>query len=138
MSIIKNALKSPIFYAVAIVGVLLLVGIGSRSDSLGVALPYQTNSTGTVVTVKNIATEVLAARSGRGWFRLGNVTSTVSCVISSSTAGMAVGAGIIIYPFGLTTSTQQTYFDSGEVGIEWSGSVSCIGSATTTMATFEK
>jgi hypothetical protein len=50
---------------------------------------------------------------------------------------MVSGAGIVIAPKGLTTSTKD-YFDSRESGIEYAGKVSCLADATTTMPTYER
>ena len=125
----------------AIIAGFLLIGkapVEKVSLGRGIDLPYNTNATGTIVTVKNIPTQVLAVKSGRAYFRLTNTgTSTISCAITSSTASMIDGAGIIIEQPHYTTST-KTYFDSGESNINWGGAVNCITSVTTTMATFEK
>ncbi len=126
----KYTITGIIVVALAIVGVFIY-----NAGDLGFALPYNTNSTGTIVTVGNVVTEVLPAKSGRTYFRITNLsTSTFTCVISSSTAGMVVNSGIILNP---STST-NSYLDSGISDIEWEGAISCISSVTGTMATFEK
>ena len=123
----KIVIFSAFFIGAVIFAFMLLGAVKDLNGGnvLGsVDLPYQNNATGTIVMVGNTATEVLAAKSGRAWFRITNTsTSTVSCVISSSTAGMVAGAGII-----LEATSSPTYIDSGEAGINWAGAVNCITS----------
>ena len=136
----KKSLIIIIALVIAVAFGILLIKSSRKETSLSSAinLPYQTNSTGTIATVGNTPTQVLASKSGRVYFRLTNTgTSTISCAITSSTAGMVNNAGIVIDQPGLTTST-NTYFDSGETNIIWDGAINCISSVTTTMAIFEK
>lgn len=137
----KKELVVIIILVAALLGILFSSLIFERKQSFGGLgdLDLQAaNATGTVVTVNLIATEVLATKSGRSWFRLTNLSasSTISCVLSSSTAGMIINAGIILEP-AVTTAT-RTYFDSNESRINYEGAVNCIANVTTSIATYER
>ena len=128
-----------ILVAVLIIAFLVIPRAYNLGGYQAYDLRTNQNSTGTIAMVGNAATQVLAANPARVWLYLQsvNATTAVSCVFTSSSAGMVAGSGITLGAAGWTSSTEKV-FDSGKSNVDWKGAVNCVASATTTLSVYEK
>jgi hypothetical protein len=90
------------------------------------------------VSITALATStntVLAANSGRQYARIQNMCNTrVSCFLSTSTVGLAVGAGIVLNASSTESSSYEIMPDN-----LYKGMIRCIAeTATCTVSTVEK
>ena len=132
--------KIGLFVVFGAIALFLLASLPSNDRFCGagdVDLESSVAATGTVVLVSPTLTTVLPAQSGRVWFRLTGIgTSSVSCALTDSTAGMVLNTSIFL---GTATSGIPRYFDSGESHLNYQGAVTCLsGNTTSGVATYSR